>query len=141
MSLSAVFVWDVDDDSVPDYHFLSHYTSDNANIKPPSCGLESWIWMKGPDDHSFHRRWIYLTDTDVKCGGNVRLGYIDDAESEFELKEEYLDGRLPRIVHELAGPIVNLENTVRHRLRRRSCCRRCHCYHHCLHWGNYRSLR
>ena len=111
-SFEVRLTWDKDSDSVPDFHFLSTYTADNHDRKPQTCGVESWIWMKGPDYHTFHRRWAYLTTADDD-DGPVRFGYIDGAASEFEINEEFLAGRLARHVHELAATaVVNLENTA-----------------------------
>jgi hypothetical protein len=62
--------------AVPDFHFLTEFGVDNRNIKPKSCGIEGWVWMKGPHDFKYEQRWMYIIDAPPA------VCYLDEIESE-----------------------------------------------------------
>eukprot|EP01052_Picozoa_sp_SAG31_P010548 SAG31_NODE_580_length_13940_cov_16.175349_10_plen_2543_part_00 len=67
-------------EKVPDWHYMTDFATDNEQSKPKGCGHEGWLWMKGPRDHSFAMRWVFLKMEPEPC-----LCYINDIDSEAAL--------------------------------------------------------
>jgi hypothetical protein len=116
--IKASVEFDGDDNSVPDFEFLSNYNEDNDDLKPESCGIHGWVWMKAPGSHRFQQRWMYIQE--AVNDSSACLCYIDDVDSEFELREEYLDKTLDRRIRTLdASSIVDIKNacSIKHRAK------------------------
>ena len=65
-----------EEEEVPDFHFLTEFTTDNNHLKPRcNSGCEGWVWMKGSHDHSFHQHWMWATDSPKPA-----ICYLDQVE-------------------------------------------------------------
>jgi hypothetical protein len=96
-------------EEVPDFHFLTEFTTDNNHLKPRcNSDCEGWVWMKGSHDHSFHQHWMWVTDSPKPA-----ICYLDQIESEHELQKEYSHGHLgKRIVTINAADIYSVTNVA-----------------------------
>ena len=93
-------------EGVPDWHYMSDFASDNLRYKPKNCGLEGWVWLKGPNDSSFHQRFLYAVMDPEPC-----ICYLDDINSEHQLVDAAIAGKLSkRIVKIPAGQINTIKN-------------------------------
>ena len=72
---------------VPDWHYMSDFAGDNKQYKPTSCGFEGWLWLKGPHDHSFVMRWVFL-----RTDPEPAVCYLDDIDSEFGIMKAATTG-------------------------------------------------
>ena len=87
---------------------MADFSRDNADIKPPrSCGIEGWVWLKGPHDFEYSQRWMFITDAPPA------LCYLDGVDSEQQMQEVAAGNGLDaRAVLLQAASIVNISNSA-----------------------------
>ena len=92
--------------TVPDWHFMTDFSSDNARYKPVAdCGFEGWVWLKGPNDHSFEYRWMLIQHELEPC-----VVFLDDVDSEQDIMKQrkHMDRHIVRLPAKKITKVKNM---------------------------------
>ena len=66
----------------PDWEFTSEFSADNANLKPPHCGVAGWVQHKDQKTGVFKPRWMYIMMSPPQ------FCMLDGVHTEYELRNQ-----------------------------------------------------